>query len=109
MTIPVAIDVPAQRLDPAIEAPANFVIAEAMTNVAKHAGAGSAAITATIDGERRLVRLAVRDDGRGGVGVPGQGLPGLADRLAAVDGRLEIDSPAGGGTTVAAVIPLGPA
>jgi len=104
MPVPIAIEVPADRLPPAIEATAYFVVAEALTNVAKHAHAAHAAVAARI--EDGTLRVEVRDDGIGGVRLEGSGIQGLADRLAAVDGRLEIESPARGGTLVAAAIPV---
>jgi PAS domain S-box-containing protein len=105
MPLPVEIDVAAGRLPPTVEATAYFVLAEALTNVAKHARAGHATVTARI--EDGTLCLQVRDDGVGGARPSGSGLLGLADRLAVLDGRLEIDSPAGGGTLLAADIPLG--
>jgi signal transduction histidine kinase len=72
--------------------------------VAKHARAEHAAVTAQIEDGRLQVR--VRDDGVGGARADGSGLLGLADRLAVLDGRLEVESPADGGTLVAATIPL---
>jgi signal transduction histidine kinase len=106
MSIPVAVDVAVDRLAPAVEATAYFVVAEALTNVAKHAEAGSASIAARMQ-ENALV-LEVRDDGVGGARTDGTGFLGLADRLAVVDGRLHVESPPGGGTLVAATIPAGP-
>jgi PAS domain S-box-containing protein len=104
MPVPVQIDVSVDRLSTAVEATAYFVVAEALTNVAKHARAGRAEVTARIqDG---TLGLQVRDDGVGGARPGGSGLTGLADRLAAVDGELRVESPAGGGTLVAATIPL---
>jgi PAS domain S-box-containing protein len=104
MAVPVEIDVSVGRLPRAIEATAYFVVAEALTNVAKHARADHAEVTArTEDG---TLTVQVRDDGVGGVRPEGSGLVGLADRLAALDGRLRIDSPAEGGTLVAAAIPV---
>jgi signal transduction histidine kinase len=104
MQLPVELDVPVGRLPPAVEATAYFVVAEALTNVAKHASAQSAAITARV--ETGTLRVDVRDDGVGGARPDGSGLTGLADRLAVLDGRLRVDSPTGGGTLVAAAIPL---
>jgi signal transduction histidine kinase len=92
------------RLPAAVEATAYFVVAEALTNVAKHASAGHAEVTARIEDGALAVR--VRDDGVGGARPDGSGLVGLADRLAVLDGRLRIQSPAGGGTLVAAAIPI---
>ncbi|HEY6761775.1 MAG TPA: GAF domain-containing protein [Baekduia sp.] len=104
MPVPVRNDVAVGRLPAAVEATAYFVIAEALTNVAKHAHARHATVNAHVaDG---TVHLQVRDDGIGGVRPDGSGLLGLADRLAAHDGRLRVESPAAGGTVVAADIPL---
>ena len=79
-------------------------MAEALTNVAKHAAAGRAEVTARLD--TRPAARGVRDDGVGGARVDGSGLVGLADRVAALHGRLRVDSPEGGGTVVTARIPL---
>jgi signal transduction histidine kinase len=96
--------VPVERLPQAVEVAAYFVIAEALTNVARHA---SAAGLVEIDVNRRDGRLIVevRDDAAGGADPAGGGLRGLADRIAALDGCLEVRSPAGGGTTIHAEIP----
>jgi signal transduction histidine kinase len=102
--VPVEVDVSVGRLPTAVEATAYFVVAEALTNVAKHARAGRAEVTARIEDGALVVR--VRDDGMGGARPGGSGLVGLADRLAVLDGRLLIESPADGGTVVAATIPL---
>jgi signal transduction histidine kinase len=104
MTVPVAVDVPAQRLPEHVEATAYFVVAEALTNVAKHAGAQRAAVTARVEGG--ALRLAVSDDGGGGARVEGGGLIGLRDRLATLDGTFAVESPPGRGTVVSATIPL---
>jgi signal transduction histidine kinase len=104
MPLPVEHDVSVGRLPAAVEATAYFVVSEALTNVAKHAHAGRAEVTArTEDG---TLAVQVRDDGVGGARPEGSGLVGLADRLAALDGVLQIDSPPGGGTLIAAAIPL---
>jgi GAF domain-containing protein len=102
--VPVAIDVSVGRLPTAVEATAYFVVAEALTNVAKHAHAGRAEVLARI--EHGALVVDVRDDGVGGARPDGSGLLGLADRVAALDGRLRIKSPADGGTLVTAAIPL---
>jgi signal transduction histidine kinase len=104
MPVPVEVEVSVGRLPTAVEATAYFVVAEALTNVAKHAAAGHAEVTARV--EDGALALEVRDDGVGGAQPDGTGLVGLADRLAALDGRLRINSPADGGTLVAATIPL---
>jgi signal transduction histidine kinase len=102
--VPVDVDVSVGRLSATIEATAYFVVAEALTNVAKHARAGSAAVTARI--EHDTLRVDVRDDGVGGARPDGSGLLGLRDRLATLDGVLRVESPADGGTLVGADIPL---
>jgi signal transduction histidine kinase len=102
--VPVDIDVSVDRLPAAVEAAAYFVVAEALTNVAKHSRARHAEVTARIEDGTLAVR--VRDDGAGGAAPDGSGLVGLADRLAALDGELRVDSPPEGGTLVAAAIPL---
>ncbi|GAA5159620.1 sensor histidine kinase [Ornithinimicrobium tianjinense] len=98
-----------ERLDPTVEAIAYFCISEALTNVAKHAGASTARVdlglSPTLEGER--LAITVSDDGRGGAVVGGgSGLTGLRQRIAAVDGELHVHSPRGGGTTVAIALPL---
>jgi len=103
MPVPVDIDVSVGRLPAAVEATAYFVVAEALTNTAKHARAQSATVSARVDDG--TLRLAVRDDGIGGARRDGGGLLGLRDRVAVLDGRLRIESPVGGGTLVAADIP----
>jgi signal transduction histidine kinase/uncharacterized protein YoaH (UPF0181 family) len=102
--VPVETRVAVDRLPAPVEATAYFVVAEALTNVAKHAGAARAEVAARV--EDGTLRVEVRDDGVGGARPDGTGLVGLADRLAAIDGRLRVESPAGGGTLVAAAIPL---
>jgi signal transduction histidine kinase len=105
MPVPVEIDMSVDRLPAAVEATAYFVVAEALTNVAKHARAHRAEVTVRI--EDGTLAVHVRDDGAGGARHSGgSGLIGLADRLAAVDGELRVESPADGGTFVAAAIPL---
>jgi signal transduction histidine kinase len=92
------------RLPAAVEAAAYFVVAESLTNVAKYAGA----TRATVDVARNDGRLVVEvsDDGVGGADPEdGSGLSGLLDRVAALGGTLEVDSPAGRGTIVRATIP----
>jgi signal transduction histidine kinase len=95
---------PAERLPETVEAAAYFVVAEAMTNVAKYADATHATVNVTRDDG--TVVVVVSDDGVGGADpAKGSGLRGLADRVAALDGRFEVDSPHRRGTTVRAVIP----
>jgi signal transduction histidine kinase len=92
------------RCSATIEAVAYFVVSEALTNAARHAGATRAEVAAEhVDGR---LRIAVTDDGRGGADPErGTGLRGLAQRVAAVDGTLRIDSPAGGPTVIVAELP----
>jgi signal transduction histidine kinase len=104
MPLPVETDVSVDRLPAPVEATAYFVVAEALTNVAKHSHAARAAVSARV--EDGTLRLRVRDDGVGGAQVDGAGLVGLADRLAVLHGGLRVESPADGGTLVAAAIPL---
>ncbi len=92
------------RLPAAVEATAYFLISEALTNVAKHARAGHAAVTVRI--EDGTLAVGVRDDGIGGARPDGSGLLGLADRLAALDGQLRVESPTDGGTLITAAIPV---
>jgi signal transduction histidine kinase len=93
------------KLPEPVEAAAYFVVSEALMNVVRHAGAHRAEVGIR-RGNGRLV-VEVRDDGAGGADPRGSGLRGLADRVAALDGRLQVDDPAGGGTIVRADIPLG--
>jgi signal transduction histidine kinase len=106
--LPVDTDVSVGRLPPALEATAYFVVAEALTNTAKHAHANRAWITATVDGD--TLRLEIRDDGVGGACIAtSTGLLGLRDRAAAMNGGLRVDSKPGAGTVVAATLPIPPA
>jgi signal transduction histidine kinase/ketosteroid isomerase-like protein len=104
MSVPVENDVSVGRLPAAVEATAYFVVAEALTNVAKHARAERAGVTARVE-DGTLV-LHVRDDGVGGAQRNGSGLTGLTDRLAALNGELRVESLADRGTLVAATVPL---
>jgi signal transduction histidine kinase len=104
-SLPVSIDVSDERLPPAVEATAYFIISEALTNATKHAHAGHARVVARI--ERGELRVEVLDDGVGGArGGESTGLGGLQDRVTALDGRLVLESPPGEGTRVSAVLPL---
>ncbi len=94
-----------RRPSSTVEAVAYFVVAEALTNVAKHSGARSVAVV--VRGEEGALRIVVLDDGRGGADLAGPGLTGLADRVQAVDGRLRTDSPPGGPTRIEVVLPCG--
>jgi PAS domain S-box-containing protein len=101
----VTLDVGEARYLPQVEATAYYVALEALTNVAKYSGASKATVSARAsDG---LLLVEVRDDGVGGADATrGTGLRGLLDRVAALDGTLEVESPPGGGTRVRARIPL---
>jgi signal transduction histidine kinase len=105
MAVPVDTEVSVGRLPAAVEATAYFVVAECLTNVAKHARTEHAVVAARIDKGTPL-RVEVRDDGVGGAQLDGSGLVGLADRLAVLNGRLRVESPGEGGTLVAAELPL---
>jgi signal transduction histidine kinase len=104
LDLPVRVAVAADRFPPEIEAGAYFIVAEALTNVVKHAHAGAAAITAAEVEE--ALHVEVRDDGVGGADPAGHGLVGMADRARALGGRLDVESPSGGGTRVSATLPL---
>jgi signal transduction histidine kinase len=93
-----------QRPSRTVEAVAYFVVAEALTNVAKHAGARSVEVrVSTSDGRLRLM---ISDDGRGGADpARGTGLRGLAQRVGSVDGSLDVSSPLGGPTVIRAELP----
>jgi signal transduction histidine kinase len=96
--------VPGFRLPSDVESTAYFVTAEALTNVAKYAQAGNAFVHLSVADDR--LHLQVGDDGVGGADPSGTGLRGLRDRVDALDGALEVDSPPGGGTTVRVELPL---
>ncbi|UBU18696.1 sensor histidine kinase [Nonomuraea gerenzanensis] len=106
-SVPVTVDCRLERRPPmAVETAAYFVVCEAVTNAAKHAGATR--ITVEVhEEEDAAVVVRVRDDGAGGAQATGSGLSGLARRVAALDGRFEVTSPAGGPTTITAVLPCG--
>jgi signal transduction histidine kinase len=88
-----------------VRAVAWFVVCEAVTNAAKHSGAGK--VLVDVVGTASALCVAVTDDGRGGADPTGGGLAGLARRVAAADGTLTITSPAGGPTVVRAELPCG--
>jgi signal transduction histidine kinase len=105
--MPVQVDLRIEgRLPQDVEVTAYFVVGEALTNAAKHAAASRVVVEGCI--RNRQLWLELVDDGRGGAdGAWAGGLQGLVDRLAALDGRLTVNSPPGGGTRVTAVIPCG--
>ena len=106
-SVDVAVDLATdRRFSPAVEAAAYFVVSEALANVAKYAGASRALVR--LDWQNDELTVEISDDGVGGAEPgAGGGLRGLADRLSAIDGRLEIISPTGGGTRLLAHIPTG--
>ncbi len=103
--VPVSVHVElAGRPPAAAETAAYYVVAEALTNVAKHGDANEAEVR--IDHRDGALVVAIHDDGQGGAArTPGSGLEGIGQRVDALGGSLEIDSPAGGPTTLKAVIP----
>ena len=107
LPLPIAVDDRLDRRLPApVEASLYFFVTEALTNVVKHAGASAAEVQIELVGDRLVVD--VTDDGAGGAtAAGGSGLSGLSDRIAALDGELTVTSPAGGGTTLHAELPVG--
>jgi signal transduction histidine kinase len=104
--IPVEFDVDVDRRPPpVVETAAYFVVAEALTNATKHGGGAPARVWARLNGQ--TLELEVADTGVGGADPDGGGLTGLRHRVEALDGRLEVTSPAGGGTIVRAELPCG--
>jgi signal transduction histidine kinase len=105
---PIAVElteVPDDPLPEAIEAAAYFVVSEALTNVVKYAHASQATVRVSRNNGHAVVEVA--DDGIGGADPDrGSGLRGLADRVSALDGSMELDSPAGSGTRLRAEIPV---
>jgi PAS domain S-box-containing protein len=95
---------PNARLSEQVEATVYYIVAESLANAQKHAGAHQVTLQASIDDDVLLVD--VFDDGAGGADPAGEGLRGLADRVEALGGTLQIDSPAGQGTRVRARLPL---
>jgi signal transduction histidine kinase len=104
--VPTTVDVRLERRLPAvIETAAYFVVAEALTNVAKHAPTATARVSAALEAGRLVVE--VDDDGRGGADLDGGGITGLRHRVEALDGVLAVVSTAGEGTMIRAEIPCG--
>jgi PAS domain S-box-containing protein len=102
--LPVKLEIPDDRFPPEVEASAYFVIAEALTNVMKHSHATSAKVMVSVS--EGSLYIEVQDNGTGGADPNGHGLVGIRDRLTALGGRLEVGSPAGGGTLLSATLPL---
>jgi signal transduction histidine kinase len=102
--VPVTLSTPEERLPAPVEAAIYYVVSEALTNVAKYAQASS--VTVEVARTEGRAVLAVADDGIGGADLDaGSGLRGLADRVAALDGSLHVDSAPSGGTRIYADIP----
>jgi signal transduction histidine kinase/uncharacterized protein YhfF len=106
--LPVAFDaLPARRLPAPVELTAYYLVSEALTNAARYAEAS--AVRVTVAQSPGAATITIADDGRGGADAgSGSGLRGLRDRVAALGGRLELDSPPGAGTRLTATIPLAP-
>ena len=102
--MPAAVDIPDARFPAEIEASAYFIVAEALTNIVKHAGATRAEVRGSADDG--MLRVEVGDDGVGGADPHSHGLVGMSDRAAALGGRLDIQSPPGAGTTLVATLPI---
>jgi PAS domain S-box-containing protein len=103
--LPVTVNIPNDRYPPLVESAAYFVVAEALTNVAKHAHAETAAVTARSTNSSFVITI--EDDGVGGAQTsPGSGFSGLHDRISALNGTFAVDSPTGEGTRIRVEIPL---
>jgi signal transduction histidine kinase len=105
LPLPVRVTAPATRVAAAVEATAYFVACEALANVVKHAGAGSATVRVDIDDSQ--LNLQIADDGVGGVTSRGRGLSNIVDRVNALDGEVTMVSPPGKGTRLEVRIPCG--
>jgi signal transduction histidine kinase len=104
LPLEVALDVPPQRWNLAVEATAYFLTCEALTNIVKHSSATSAAVK--VRPEQHRLRVSIIDDGVGGADLTGgSGLAGLHDRVAALGGQLTVISPRGSGTQLIAELP----
>jgi signal transduction histidine kinase len=96
-----------ERLPDPVEISAYYIVAEALTNAAKHSGASVITVSAEVEQVDATLRLEVADDGVGGADFSGgTGLLGLKDRVDALGGRIDLHSPPGGGTTLRVVLPL---
>jgi signal transduction histidine kinase len=104
LDVPTHVVIADERFPAEIEASAYFIVAEALTNIVKHADATRAEVRTSVqDG---MLRVEVRDDGIGGADPRSHGLVGMSDRVAALRGRLELESPPGAGTIVVATLPI---
>jgi signal transduction histidine kinase len=106
ITMPIDIEISVDRLPDLVEATAYAVVAEALTNVARHEHVHHATVRAVLAGHR--LEVSVRDDGVGDAGADRSALLGLSDRLAALEGSLRVEGDAAGGTVIAASIPVPP-
>jgi len=107
---PVPVDLKVEvpvRPKASVEAVAYFVVAESLTNIAKHSRATHASVVVEGHGFPGTLNLVISDDGIGGADPDGAGLAGLADRVSGVDGTLSVESPSGGPTIISAVLPCG--
>jgi signal transduction histidine kinase len=106
--IPVSLDVRVpERLPDQVEISAYYIVAEALTNAAKHSGASLITVSADVEQVDGALRVKVADDGVGGADFSGgTGLLGLKDRVDALGGQIDLHSPRGGGTTLHVVLPL---
>jgi signal transduction histidine kinase len=104
--VPVEVSgVPTTPLCRPVESAAYYITAEALTNVAKYAHASAAFVQLSVEDD--VLRVRIRDDGIGGADPSiGTGLRGLYDRVEALDGELDVDSPPGGGTTITVELPI---
>jgi signal transduction histidine kinase len=104
--VPVQVDVSRERFDRGLEAAAYFIACEGLTNAVKHANATRIVLSAGRENGNLVV--SVTDDGAGGAApIPGSGLSGLSDRVAAYGGALRIESDTGAGTRLTAELPCG--
>jgi PAS domain S-box-containing protein len=104
LDVPVEVEIPAERFPAEIERSAYFIVAESLTNIVKHAHARNVEVRAFVGDA--MLHVQVRDDGIGGADPNGHGLIGLRDRATALGGRIDVESPPGGGTMVSAALPL---
>ena len=106
--IPVELDLRVEdRLPDQVEISAYYIVAEALTNAAKHSGASEVTVSVEAEQADGALRLEVADDGVGGAEFSGgTGLMGLKDRVEALGGRIDLHSPRGGGTTLRVALPL---
>lgn len=94
-----------RRVPERVQNAAYYLVSESLTNAAKHSGASRVDVDARLS--EGMLRITVRDDGCGGATfAAGSGLPGLRDRVRGLDGRLDVDSPPGGPTVLAALLPV---